>query len=351
MDSILAAEMTYRRGKEYSREMRRFDERYVENICIIHEVLRDRAYIPSSYRVFKTKVDNGKVREIYVAPYPDRIIHQLLNDALSPILSSSFTADTYATIKGRGPHMAMRRVREAIDATDNPYCLKMDVRKFYPSVDGEILKRLIGRKVKCKDTLWLANAVIDSAKGLPIGNLTSQLLGNFYLTELDHLMRERWGVKRYFRYCDDLVVIDSDKAFLQEIGQKTVDYLKKERGLHIKPNKQVYPVDARGVDFLGVRFFTTHTLLRDTTKRRITRKLRYMNNHPYTPAYEEAYWSAVNGITKHCDTAHLLKTWKDEFRHYFSRLQLRKATRLTQSKTRRVRRPLAIKLQSPAHPC
>ncbi|MGL5894125.1 MAG: RNA-directed DNA polymerase [Bacteroidales bacterium] len=285
---------------------------------------------------------------MYVAPYKDRVIHQVLNDALLPILTRSFTKDTYATIKGRGPHLAMRAVRAAIQKIEQPYCLKMDVRKFYPSVNGAILKELLRRKIKCERTLWLADTVIDSAQGLPIGNLTSQLLGNFYLTELDHIMREQWGVKHYFRYCDDLVVIDPSKEFLHQVRIKTEDYLREHRGLHIKPSKQVFPVDSRGVDFLGVRFFTTHTLLRDSTKRRITRKLKYMNSHPATPEYEDAYWASVYGITKHCDTSNLIKTWRDEYRHYFSRLQYREAARLAKSKTLRGDRAVEIKLRPPS---
>lgn len=151
----------------------------------------------------------------------------------------------------------------------------MDVRKFYPSIDHDILKQILNAKIKDPDVMWILNEVINSTDGVPIGNYLSQHFGNLYLSSFDHWMKEKQGCKYYFRYCDDVVILHNNKNHLGELRLNVSEYLEKILKLQLKSNWQVFPVDIRGIDFLGYRFYHTHTTLRKSTtknfKKTITR--------------------------------------------------------------------------------
>jgi len=177
---------------------------------------------------------------------------------LEPLWKKTFIADTYQAIKGRGVHKCTRKIRKVIKENfENKdfYCLQIDISKFYPSIDNTILKRKIREKIKCKDTLWLLELIVDSGQGVPIGNYISQYFGNIYLSNLDHKIKEVYKVRNYFRYCDDMVILSEDKEYLHKLKisiEKDLEDLK----LSMKSNYQVYKVtQKRGVDFLGVVFY------------------------------------------------------------------------------------------------
>ena len=219
---------------------------------------------------------------------------------MEPIFVSTFTADTYSCIKGRGIHGAFRAVRHALKDVDHTqYCLKLDIRKFYPNIDHEILKALLRKKIKDRDLLWLLDGIIDSAPGLPIGNYLSQYLANFYLTYFDHWLKETKRVKYYFRYADDLVILASDKSYLHALLADIRNYLNAELNLQIKYNYQIFPVDARSIDFVGYRFYHTHTLVRTSIKKNCARKMARAANDKSRASY--------NGWFRHCNAKHLTK--------------------------------------------
>jgi len=219
---------------------------------------------------------------------------------MESVFVSTFTADTYSCIKGRGIHAASSAVRKALrDESGTRYCLKLDVRKFYPNVDHDILKQLLRRKIKDNDLLWLVDNIIDSAEGLPIGNYLSQYFANFYLTYFDHWMKEIMRVKYYFRYCDDIVILSDSKAYLHDILASIRIYLQENLKLQLKGNYQVFPVADRGIDFVGYKMFHTHTLLRKSIKKSFARMLARHNNYASTASYV--------GWAKHCDSKNLLK--------------------------------------------
>jgi retron-type reverse transcriptase len=228
------------------------------------------------------KTASGKIREIYKLPYfPDRIIHHAIIQIVEPIWFKSLIRDTYSSIKGRGIHDGVKRIKIALfDKENTTYCLKMDVKKFYPSVDNEILKQIISRKIKDKDLLWLLNEIIDSTKGIPIGNYLSQYFGNLYLSELDHLCKSK--TKYYFRYCDDMVILHKDKKHLHQLKDEIESFLNNNLHLQLKQNWQVFPVQIRGIDFLGYRFFHTHTLLRNSIKKNFIKSIRKINKRHET---------------------------------------------------------------------
>jgi len=167
----------------------------------------------------------------------------------------------------------------------------MDVRKFYPSINHAVLKQIIRRKIKCKDTLWLIDEIIDSTSGVPIGNYLSQYFGNLYLCSLDHFIKEYHRVKYYFRYCDDLVLLANRKKRLRRILKTIINFLKDIKLLP-KKNYQISPVDDRGIDFLGYRFFHNFILLRKSIVKKFKTKIDYaLNNWVYSNKQ-----TIVNGI-------------------------------------------------------
>ena len=247
-----------------------YPEKYFSQI---HETLKNKTFENSPYKMF-TRTERGKEREIFKLPYfPDRIIHHCIMQVLEPIWMKVFIQDTYASMKGRGIHGGVKRMKQFLkDSVNTQYCLKLDVKKFYPSIDHNILKKIVRMKIKCKDTLWLLDAIIDSAEGVPIGNYMSQYFANLYLAYFDHWIKEEKKVKYYARYCDDIVILHASKEFLHILADEIKRYVKTNLNLEIKHNWQVFPTRTRGIDFLGYRFFGDYTLIRKTIATSFKRK-------------------------------------------------------------------------------
>ncbi len=294
------ADKEARRGKGPRADIRLHDANREGNIALLRELLLNREYRTSAYRVFK--VYEPKERDVYMLPFfPDRIVHHaLVKNVLEPVLVPTFTRDTYSCIKGRGIHAAFERLKAALkDREGTRYCLKLDIKKFYPSVDHEVLKVLLRRKIKDADMLWLMDEIIDSAPGLPIGNYTSQYFANYYLNGFDHWIKEVKGVRYYFRYADDIVILGPDKKELHLLLADIKTYLKVELRLKVKENHQVFPVEKRGIDFVGYVTYPTHSRVRKSIKQACARKLK----HNCSPATIASYM----GWFTHCNSRHLTK--------------------------------------------
>lgn len=275
-ENLLQAHVRARRGKAHYIEVQKINKKPEKYLLRLQAALRDKSYRTSRYDVLSRK-EGRKIREIYRLPYyPDRIVHHAIMNVVEGIWMKTLIRDTYQSLPGRGVHLAAGRIRQALNKDPNgtQYCLKIDVRKFYPSVDNEIMKKIVRKKIKDPDLLWLLDEIIDSTKGLPIGNYVSQIFGNLYLSEFDHWIKETKKVKHYFRYCDDLVFFGSDKVGLHELRRLVDEYLRVNLKIEIKPNWQVFPVDVRGVDVVGYRFFRTHTLLRRSIADGFRKKVR-----------------------------------------------------------------------------
>jgi len=274
--NILAAHLAARRGKGHYREVKMVDadpERYLDKI---RDMLVNKIFVNAPYKVF-TKTDQRKNRVIHKLPYyPDRIVHHAVVQVLEPIWMAGFIPTTLACIKGRGIHTGARQIKHAIhaDPDGTRYCLKMDVKQFYPSMDHKALLGMLARKIKDPDVMWLLSEIIDStpSPGLPIGNYLSQYFGNVYLSGIDHYVKESLGCKHYWRYCDDMVILDGDKARLHGL-RRDIDEALGEIRLTMKANWQVFPVSVRGLDFMGYRFFGGYTLLRKTTATQFKRAM------------------------------------------------------------------------------
>lgn len=273
--NILDAHKSAKKGKSKHYEVKRFEENLTDNINNIHNTLKNKEYKTSNYKIVE-RLERGKKRVIYKLPYnQDRIVHHCLMQVVKPIIESIYIKDTYQSIKGRGIHKAKNRLQFFLkDRANTAYCLKIDISKYYPSVNNGILKNLIRKKIKCKDTLSLIDEIVDSTKGLPIGNYSSQTFGNFYLSYFDHWIKEECNIKYYMRYADDMIFLHSDKNKLHELKRKIVTYLKDELDLELKPNSQIFKVSDRGIDYLGFKFFHSHILLRNSIKKAFVKKTR-----------------------------------------------------------------------------
>lgn len=298
MANLVTADQKAQRGKLLRYGVILHNCRRESNLLLLQDMLVSKSYRTSSYDIFK--IFEPKERLVYRLPYfPDRIAHHAIMNVLEPIFVSSFTADTYSCIKGRGIHQLLNNLREDLkDVSGTQYCLKLDIKKFYPSIDHEVLKGLIRRKFKDPDLLWLLDEIIDSAPGLPIGNYLSQYLANFYLSYFDHWIKEQNGIRYYYRYADDLVILSSSKEQLHSLFKRIVSYLDGLK-LEVNPTHQVFPVEARGIDFVGYVFYHTHVRIRKAIKQNCARKL---SKHP-----SDKSRASYQGWLGHCNARHLTK--------------------------------------------
>lgn len=299
IENLQLADVKARKGKADQYGIKQHDKNQAANISALHATLINKTYSTSPYTTFT--IFEPKERIIFRLPYfPDRITHHAVMNVLEPVFTAMFTADTYSCIKKKGIHGAARAVKKTLkDVPGTKYCLKLDIKKFYPSVDHEILKQILRRKFKDVDLLWLLDGIIDSADGLPIGNYLSQYLANFYLTYFDHWLKETLGVKYYFRYADDLVILHHSKPYLHQLLASIREYLQTKLHLTVKDNYQVFPVDSRSIDFVGYRFYHTHILLRKSIKQNFARMIARRKNAASIASY---YGWAV-----HCNSKHLIK--------------------------------------------
>ena len=202
MDNLILAEKNARKGKTNTYGIRQFDKNREENLKALQKMLIEETYQTSPYKTMT--IYEPKERLIYRLPYyPDRIVHHAVMNILEPIWVKNFTADSYANIKGRGIHACAEKLKQALnkDSEGTRYCLKLDIRKYYSSVDHELLKTEVRRTIKDKKLLRLLNGIIDSEKGLPIGNYLSQYFANVFLSRFDHRMKEVYKADYYFQIC------------------------------------------------------------------------------------------------------------------------------------------------------
>lgn len=294
-NNILMALENAKKGKRHYAEVKKIESNPDKYVHDLQQMLLNKTFKTSNYETLQ-KVSGGKIREIHKLPfYPDRIVHHCIVQVAQDIWIKSLIRDTYSTIPGRGIHDGVRRVKSAMKDVDNTkYCLKIDINKYYPSVDHNVLKKIVRMKIKDADFLYVLDDIIDSAHGIPIGNYVSQWFGNLYLSYFDHYCKEILRCKYYYRYCDDVVILDSNKEILRDKLVKITAYLDQQLNLKVKSNHQIFPVDSRGIDFLGYRFFHGFTLVRKRIVKMMKRKLKNPKSIP-------SYW----GWLKHADAYRL----------------------------------------------
>jgi len=296
LETLKIAHYAARKGKAHYAEVKWVNAN--EDIALerIYQSLCAKSFKTSPYEV-EGRFDGRKMRTIHKLPYyPDRIVQHALVSACEPVWKASFIRDTFQSIVGRGTHDARKRVEAVVRGNLGLYALKFDIQKYYPSVNNDILKREVRRKIKCPDTLWLIDNIIDSNQGLPIGNYTSQYFGNVYLSAFDWWIKQELRPAGYFRYCDDLVLLAPAATEAHKYRVQVFDRLGKDYGLIIKPDWQVFPVDDRGLDFVGFVFRSSGTRLRKGIAHGVCNKARAIRrNHRAMTPYQIAngagsYW-------------------------------------------------------------
>jgi len=280
--NLLLAWKQFSRGKRKNPEVAKFELHLEHHIFTLHNVLIKKTYTPDPYVAFV--VYDPKRRIIHKASVRDRVLHQALFQKLYPVFDIHFIHDSYSSRNGKGTHVGVQRLERACrKETKNwrapAYALKCDVRKFFDSIDKNILQRLLFQKIDDPDIRWLIHKNLDSfetctGKGLPLGNVTSQLFANVYMNEFDQFIKHIIKAKYYFRYCDDFVIVFKDRDLLIEILPKITLFLKEWLLLDVHPYKTSLRKISQGIDFLGYVIRPYLKTVRTSTRRRIIRKLR-----------------------------------------------------------------------------
>ncbi len=292
-----------------SEEASAFSFHLEEELFTLQKELDLEQYQPGAYRVFK--IYEPKERLIAAAPFRDRVVHHALINVLEPVYEKRFISDTYATRKAKGTHRAIKSAQNYLRRYH--HYLKMDIRKYFPSIDHGILCAIIERTIKDPFILRLCRRIIalgGEAEGLPIGNLTSQFFANVYLDPFDHYVKENLRIKGFVRYMDDLVFFARDRESLYALRGETEGYLFDRLALRVKPEATMINTALHGLPFLGVRIFPSLIRIRRENFKRSFRKLKekeYLFRKERIGA--EEYSAAMNSLTAYLNYwgNHLLK--------------------------------------------
>lgn len=329
LDNLHAAYCKARQGKRRRPDVARFSLDLEPALCALQRELVAGDYTPGAYRQFT--VYERKPRLISVAPFRDRVVHHAVMNVIEPALDKRFIPDTYACRKDKGVHKAVDRYQQF--AREYAYVLKLDIARYFFSIDRGILTRQLARRIKDNAVLALLRKIIDGGpetggpvrffpgddlvsvserpRGLPIGNLTSQFFANLYLDEFDHWLKETKRVKGYLRYVDDLYLLGNDKQRLWALRDEITGQLQALRLTLHDDKTQVYRTTER-VDVLGYKVSRYRRWLRNDNGFRFQRRLRHLGRLYQTGDLD---WPALNasvqswvGHARHAETAGLRKT-------------------------------------------
>lgn len=295
-ENLFFAAKNAQKGKRFKADVLRFNDNLETELFNLQQQLIEKTYQPGNYRTFY--IEEAKRRLISAAPYRDRVVHHALCNVISPIFEKSFISDSYANRVGYGTHKALNQFIQF--SRSSTYILQCDIRKYFPSIDHQILKIMLHSKLKCTDTLELIDLIIDNSndqqspleyfpndtlltpldrrKGLPIGNLTSQLFANIYLNGLDHFIKETLRIKKYVRYVDDFALFSENPLLLSQARKEIEQYL-------INLRLKIYPIKSQlfqtqyGANFLGFRIFPDKIRVRNDNLRRGRKRIKKLQKH------------------------------------------------------------------------
>lgn len=271
--NLLKAHRRARRNKRFKSDVVRFSQNVEEQVIDLQNQLIYGTYQVGNYYEFE--VYEPKQRTIRALPFKDRVVQHALCNILTPLLENSMIYDSYACRKGKGAQRGMLRAKQFI-RREGPggWIVKADVRKFFDSIDHEVLRRILSRKIKDRKALWLCYKFIgNNERGIPIGNLTSQFFANVYMDQLDHHVKDELGEKKYVRYMDDFIVVCGSKEQALAMKEHLEVWLKENLHLELNAKTQIFP-QGQGVNFLGYRVWWSGIKIRHTTVRRIKRKIK-----------------------------------------------------------------------------
>jgi retron-type reverse transcriptase len=304
-----------------------------ENLFTLQTELTAGDYRPGAYRTFF--IYDPKPRLISAAPFRDRVVHHALMNVIGPHLERGLIFDTYANRVGKGTHQAIRRFQQFLQ--QYRFVLKCDVKKYFPSIDHQILKSLLRQRIGDQQVLWLTDIIIDHSnqqvevldhfpgddlftplerrRGLPIGNLTSQNFANYYLNPLDHFIKEVLKCRAYLRYVDDFALFGNDKRQLWRWHEEIIRFLAAFR-LKLNLNRCTVSPSSTGARFLGQVIFPTHRRLTGENVRRFKKRLNGWQAHP--PENVEQRRASWLGHARQADTAALIRSLQTQFSVYCS---------------------------------
>jgi len=280
IENLLEAWREFVKGKRNKRDVQEFSLRLIDNILQLQEDLANHTYQHGGYKAFN--ISDPKPRNIHKASVRDRLLHHALYRILYPFFDKTFISDLYSCRLGKGTHRAINRFRAfahkvSENHTKTVWVLKCDIKKFFASIDQAVLIEIIEEYIPDRDIQWLTSQIVGSfystrrGIGLPLGNLTSQLLVNVYMNRFDQFMKHKLKVRYYIRYADDFVVLSEDKKLLESMLLRISDFLWSNLCLQLHPDKTFIQTVASGVDFLGWIHFPDHRVLRTVTRRRMFR--------------------------------------------------------------------------------
>ncbi len=288
-DNLLSAWHKARKGKRRQREVLRFEHDLEGNLIQLQNELVWQQYQPGAYRYFTVLLP--KPRQIAALPFRDRVLQHAINNIIEPIFEARFISDSFACRPGRGTHACANRVQQFLRVAQRNhgriYALKADIAKYFASIHRPTILKLLARHIACERTLALISRIIyadgeDTEFGIPIGNLTSQLMANIYLHQLDMEVKHGVRAQYYARYMDDFCIIHHDKQYLHAARAHLEDWLQDNLLLRTNHKTQVAPVANRNgmaLDFVGYRMHPTHRLLRRDSIKRIKTSLRRLQKH------------------------------------------------------------------------
>lgn len=283
IENLLEAWKEFINGKKSRKDVQEFQLNLMSNIISLHNDLVAKTYIHSAYAPFN--ISDPKPRKIHKASVRDRLLHHAIYRSLYPFFDKTFISQSYSCRNNKGSHRALNAFRAfaykvSQNNTKTVWVLKCDIKKFFASIDQDILLKIIKDYIPDKGIRWLLSQVISSfhstrdGKGLPLGNLTSQLLVNIHMTRFDQFVKHKIKAKCYIRYADDFVILFEDKKWIEMILPKISEFLWSKLGLKLHADKVSIKTLASGVDFLGWVHFPGNRVLRTTTKRRMFRGIQ-----------------------------------------------------------------------------
>lgn len=327
-ENLYEAYLNARKNKRYRDEILKFSFNLEENLMEISKELKAHTYKVGKYREFY--VYEPKQRLIMALPFKDRIVQWGIYQLLNPIFDKTYIDDSYGCRVGKGTLRAIQRLhywlKQVGKKEEKYYYLKLDISKYYYRVDHEVLINILRKKIKDKQMLELLKTIINydgtlfglkvngdvnnpadrlAGKGIPIGNLTSQMFANLYLNELDQYCKRTLSIKYYVRYMDDIIILSDDKKNLHEYKELIQTYLEEKLKLKLNKKTAIRPISL-GIEFVGYRLWSTHVEIRKSTSLKMKRRLKYVKNQ-----YDknQISFSKVNstvqsymGIMKHCNS-------------------------------------------------
>jgi len=276
-------------GKRSRPDVMAYNQRLEENIFHLQHLLISGTYRHGAYMPFQ--INDPKSRRIHKATIQDRLLHQAIVSVIEPFFEPRFIFDSYSCRKSKGTHAATRRLRKFLrqasqNDTRSVFALKCDIKQFFASVDHIILMNLLAERIRDQQVLDILQDIIGSlpnatGRGIPLGNLTSQLFANIYLHEFDWFIKNQLRQKKYLRYCDDFIIIGNDRQELLDLIPIMANFLSEKLSLQLHPNKVTIRSWRQGIDFLGYVSKPRHTILRHKTKKRTLKRVTKENLSSY----------------------------------------------------------------------